>query len=53
MKNLQIDRNGMMKRSYVDNIPKFDMSRKWTDEEIYNYVGLDEELQEHINNAVK
>ena len=53
MKSLQIDRNGMMKRSYVDNIPKLDMSKVWTEEEIQNYLGLDQECKEHINNEIK
>ena len=53
MKTLQVDRNGMMKRSYLENIPKLDMSKVWTNQEIYDYFELDDEIQEHINNAVK
>ena len=49
MKNLQINRNGMMKRSYVDNIPYIDMSKVWTDDEIYNLFNLTDEEKEYIN----
>lgn len=49
MKNLQIDRNGMMKRSYVDNIPRFDMSKTWTEKEIQDYLDLSQAEREYIN----
>tara|TARA_B100001287_G_scaffold163326_1_gene137254 strand:- start:315 stop:473 length:159 start_codon:yes stop_codon:yes gene_type:complete len=49
MKNLQIDRNGMMKRSYVDNIPRFDMSKTWTEKEIQDYLNLSQDEREYIN----
>lgn len=49
MKNLQIDRNGMMKRSYVDNIPRFDMSKTWTEKEIQDYLNLSQDESEYIN----
>jgi len=52
MKALQIDRNGMMKRSYVDNIPKFDMSKIWTEKEIQEFLELDKEMIQEINERV-
>lgn len=53
MKNLQIDRNGTMKRSYVDSIPKVDLSREWTDEELYDLFDLTPEEREYINARTK
>ena len=38
--NLQIGRNGFMKSSFVKALPYLDMSRVWTDEEIYDYFNL-------------
>lgn len=48
--NLQIAQNGFMKTVLVKSLPKLDMSRVWTDEELFKHFDLNKEEQEYIVN---
>ena len=52
-KTLQIDYNGFMKTPIVRSLPKLDMSRIWTDQELYDHFGLTQEEQVYIESIVK
>lgn len=41
--------SGFIQYSVVKKLPKFDLSKIWTNEEIFNYVGLTNEEIEYIN----
>ena len=47
--NLQIKQNAFMKTNLVRNLPKMDMSRVWTDEEIYDYFGLTQKEKDYVD----
>jgi site-specific DNA-methyltransferase (adenine-specific) len=51
--NLQIAQNGFMKTVLVKALPKLDMSREWTDQDLYTHFGLTPEEIDYIENAVK
>ena len=51
--NLQINQNGFMKTTLVKALPKLDMSKVWTDEEIYTHFNLTQEEIEYIEANVK
>ena len=50
-KNLQLDYNGWMKTT--SSLPKLDLSRTWTDEELYAHFGLTEEEVAYIERQVR
>lgn len=47
-KTLQIDKNGCMKTSIIRKLPKLDMSKIWTDKEIYDHFDLTQEERDYI-----
>lgn len=47
-KTLQVDKNGCMKTSIVRKLPKLDMSKVWTDKEIYDHFDLTQEERDYI-----
>ncbi len=49
--NLQIAQNGFMKTVLVKSLPKLDMSRVWTDKELFEHFNLSTEEQEYIVNS--
>ena len=51
--NLQIEQNGFMKTAYVKALPKLDMSKKWTDQELYGHFNLTQEEINYIEASVK
>ena len=51
--NLQIAQNGFMKTTLVKALPKLDMSKTWTDEELYNHFKLTQKEREYIEANVK
>ena len=52
-KTLQIDKTGCMKTNIVRKLPKLDMSRVWTDEELYAHFGLIQEEIDYIEANIK
>jgi site-specific DNA-methyltransferase (adenine-specific) len=51
--NLQLLQNGFMKTSMVRKLPKLDLSRIWTDAEIYAHFNLTQEEIGYIESQVK
>ena len=51
--NLQIAQNGFMKTVLVKALPKLDMSRTWSDKDLYSHFNLSQEEIDYIENAVK
>lgn len=51
--NLQVAQNGFMKTILVKALPKLDMSKIWTDEEIYDYFKLTQTERDYIDEEVK
>jgi len=51
--NLQIKVNGFMKTNIVKNLPKVDLTRSWTDEELYKHFNLTEDEIKFIEEQVK
>ena len=51
--NLQIQQNGFMKSIYVQSLPKLDLSRTWTDAELYQHFGLTQEEIDYIEANTK
>lgn len=51
--NLQIAQNGFMKTVLVKALPKLDMSKVWTDSELYKHFDLNEKEIEYIENNVR
>lgn len=51
--NLQIAKNGFMKTNMVRALPKLDLTRTWTDEELYAHFGLTDEEIRYIEEQVK
>jgi hypothetical protein len=48
-KTLQIDKTGCMKTNIVRKLPKLDMSKVWTDAELYTYFNLTQEEIDYID----
>jgi len=51
--NLQIAQNGFMKTVLVKALPKLDMSKVWTDQELYNHFDLTQEERNYIDENVE
>lgn len=51
--NFQLEQNGFMKNAIVRRTPAMDMTKEWTDDEIYKYFNLTEEEIEYIEHNVK
>ena len=51
--NLQLLQNGFMKTSMVRKLPKLDLTRTWTEAEIYAHFNLTEEEIDYIEEQVK
>tara|TARA_B110000503_G_scaffold27986_1_gene44751 strand:+ start:503 stop:1726 length:1224 start_codon:yes stop_codon:yes gene_type:complete len=47
-KKLQIDKTGCMKTNIVRKLPKLDMSKIWTNDELYNYFNLTQDEIDYI-----
>jgi hypothetical protein len=52
-KSIQIDKNGFMKTNIVQLLPKLDMTKIWTNQEIYDYFKLTQSEIQYIENIVK
>lgn len=51
--NFQLEQNGFMKNAIVKKTPAMDMSKPWTDAEIYKYFNLTQEEIDYIESTIK
>lgn len=51
--NFQLQQNGFMKNAIVKKTPAMDLSKKWTNEEIYKYFKLTSDEIQYIEENVK
>jgi hypothetical protein len=51
--NLQLDLRGFMKANIFRDLPYLDMSKEWTNEEIYDHFSLNKEEIEYLEKKVK
>jgi len=51
--NLQIAQNGFMKTVLVKALPRLDMSKVWTDSQLYSHFNLTQTEIDYIENVVK
>ena len=49
---LQIDKNGFMKTEWVKNLPDLDMSKVWTDDELFDFFELSDSERSYITKAL-
>lgn len=51
--NFQLEQNGFMKNAIVKKTPVMDMTKKWTDAEIYKYFNLTQDEINYVESTVK
>jgi hypothetical protein len=50
--NLQIKQNGFMKTEWIKNLPEMDLSKTWSDAEIFDYFKLSESERQYVEKAL-